>query len=267
MDSLKEFLRPPMIAYANVEERWRPSDTEQQYHKAKHQFEIPYGPNDIIYRNNNRGFRCDDFEDFNQHRYRILFSGCSFTEGIGLPLEDVWSKVFHSMLCEKIGTYIPYWNIAVGGTGTDQIVRNLYCEGDLLRPQVVISYIPYLVRRERWHEDKWIISSRYNRDDRAAKKVFTNERLIQYHTEKNFAFIDLLMEKWDSIFLYSSCDYFFEFKSINLPRMYKCNSGDALLNYLDYARDGIHAGPVSHRTLAEKMFQNSWPIIRQKLNI
>ncbi len=266
MDHFREFLRSPMIEYKNIVEYWRPSDTLEQYDKAIKEKDIPYGPQDIEYRNNNRGYRSDDFDSWQNHKYRIVYAGCSHTEGIGLPLDHVWSKVFHKMLCEKLNHDIPFWSIAVGGTGTDQIARNLFHEGELLRPQVVLAFIPFIERRERWHEDRWVINSRFNRDDRAARKVFTDGRYVAYQTEKNFSFISLMMEKWDSIFLYSSTDYFFSYYKIQLPRIAKVECGDSLLNYYDYARDGIHAGPLSHKAFAEQLFKNSWPTIEQKLN-
>jgi len=267
MDSLKEFLRPPMQFHANLVENWRPSDTPIQYNQSKKSKKIPYGPDDIEYKNNNRGFRCDDFTDWKKHDHRIVYAGCSFTEGIGLPLEDVWSKTHNGMVNKKIGKEIPYWSLAVGGTGTDQLVRNLFVEGEKLRPQVVLAYIPYVERRERWHEDKWIASSKFTKDDKATRVLFTDPRYIKYQTEKNFAMISLLMEKWDSIFLFSTTDFFFEYYSVELPRIVRIDVGKTLLNYLDYARDGIHAGPVSHQVFAEKFFDKSWPVVKEKLNI
>lgn len=267
MDSLKEFLRPPMLSKADLKESWRPSDTMAQYEKSKKSKKIPYGPDDIEYKNNNRGFRCDDFTDWQNHDHRIVYAGCSFTEGIGLPLEDVWSKTHNGMVKKKIGKEIPYWSLAVGGTGTDQLVRNLFIEGERLRPQVVLAYIPYIERRERWHEDKWIVSSKFTKDDKGTRLLFTDPRYIKYQTEKNFAMISLLMEKWDSIFLFNTTDFFFEYYSIDLPRIARIDAGETLLKYLDYARDGVHAGPDSHRAFAEKFFDNSWPIIKEKLNI
>lgn len=255
-----------MLNSANLVENWRPSDTWIQYQQSKKFKSIPYGPDDIEYKNNNRGFRSDDFTDWQKHDYRIVYVGCSFTEGIGLPIDHVWSKIHKGMIEKKIGKEIPYWSLAVGGTGTDQIVRNLFVEGELLRPQIVLAYIPYLERRERWHDDRWIVSSRFTKDDKATRVLFTDPKYIRYQTEKNFAMISLLMEKWDGIFLYNTSDFFFEENTIELPRMTKIDAGDSLLNYLDYARDGIHAGPVSHQVFAEKFFEKSWPIIQAKIN-
>lgn len=266
MNPKEEFTRVPMVERANIVEKWRPSDTEEQYQIAKIKFPTNYGPNDIEYRNNNRGYRCDDFDLWENYRYRIVFAGSSDTEGVGLPLEHCWAKVMHKMICDKLGQKIPYWNIAVGGTGTDQMVRYLYHEGNILRPQVVISYLPFLERRERWHNDRWILSSEYTKTDRDAKKLFVDKRYIEYQTEKNFTMISLLMEKWKGIFIYNTNEILYNEQQLMLPRIVKKTVSPVLQDYLDHARDGVHAGPISHRTFAESMFEQSWSIIKEQFD-
>ena len=74
-----EFLRIIRPDLVNKTLYWADSDTEEQYNKVKDR--VPYGPNDITYKYNNYGFRCDDFTDWRENPIRILFAGCSMTEG------------------------------------------------------------------------------------------------------------------------------------------------------------------------------------------
>ena len=110
------------------------------------------------------------------------------------------------MICEELKVDIPFWSIAVGGTGLDQMVRYLYHFGDILRPQIIIGFLPPIYRRERWAEDKWLPDN----PDKETVKVLGQEEFAIYQTEKNMVMLNLLLEKWNSHMLYSSWsfDYF-----------------------------------------------------------
>lgn len=248
-----EFITSPFQERANTSLQWTPSDTYEQFCKVKDK--VQYGPDDISYDFNDKGFRCDNFDLWEKYPYRMVFAGCSFTEGIGLPLEDTWAKVFHKMICEKLGTNIPYWNIAKGGSGLDSISRALYVDCDMLKPQVVISYLPFLERRERWHRDLWAPGS-----ISPETKLFIDERYVVYQTEKNLAFINLLLEKWNAIMLTMPVDYEFDFTKIPLSRIKFTEHYSTKAR--DLARDGMHSGPKANAEFAEELFKRFWPGIR-----
>lgn len=254
---MNQFLRPPKDVECNMSLNWKPMDTLERYKKLK--IKVPYGPDDITYRFNNKGFRCDDFDSWENHPYRILFAGCSLTEGIGLPLDDCWAKILQNKISNKMNTKIPYWNLADGGTGIDHMIRNLYIEGNSLKPQIIISILPSLERRERWHRDyygSWFKTQK-------TAQILLDEKFISYQLEKNFAFLNLLLEKWDSYFLFASYDKSFNSKYMNYSRIKQIDFG---LETTDLARDGFHPGPKSNFMFAQKVFQNYWPYIKDKLD-
>lgn len=72
----------------------------------------------ISYNRNKNGHRCKDIENIDLDNY-ILFTGCSHTEGIGLRLEDSYAY----LLSNKLN--VDYYNLAVGGTGTDVVNYNI----------------------------------------------------------------------------------------------------------------------------------------------
>lgn len=266
---LKEFLTIGRSNFINQTFQWTSSDTEEEYYRAIKEKEIPYGLNDIEYRYNNYGFRCDDFDNHTKHSYRILFAGCSMTEGIGLPLEDIWAKKLHQLISHNLDYNIPYWNIATAGAGLDQMIRYLYNLIDTLKPQIIISYLPNTVRRERWTDDTW---SSWNCETNfwswgfkmdKQQEVFLNQRFINYQTEKNLALLDILLKQIDCQFLYSSSMP--EFDILDYIQSDRYIRKDHLPEQYDYARDGIHAGPRTNAIMAERAFEYFWPYVKERL--
>jgi hypothetical protein len=76
-----------------------------------------YELNPIEYKLNNAGFRTPD--DFNSYDEGDVYLGCSHTFGIGHHLENVWSYKLSKILGRK------FWNLGIGGTGTDTHFRLL----------------------------------------------------------------------------------------------------------------------------------------------
>lgn len=219
--------------------------------------------NKVYYKFNNYGFRCDDFVDCLDHKFRLLFVGGSTTEGMGLNVDDCWAKNFHQKVCENLQYDLPYWNIAIASGSTDHIARYLYCVGDLIKPQVIVSWLPPIERRERYDSDFFLPG--YDIENKIDTKIFIDERFIQYQTEKNFAFINFMLEKWNSIFLYRASQsddedkYDFGFKNmINIKGIPDINIKD------DFAHDGRHAGAKTNKLFSEAMFEYCWPMIRNR---
>lgn len=255
----KEFLRIVRPNLINKTLQWADSDNEEQYNKVKDH--VPYGPTDIEYKYNNYGFRCDDFDHWSNHPYRILFAGCSMTEGTGVPLKDLWAKQLHSMICNRIGN-IPYWNVATAGSGLDHMVRYLYNTKDLLKPQLIISYVPEKVRRERWFEDRWSVWN-LGIDIEKDTKIMLEEKYVEYQTEKNLAMLDMILNELDCTFLYSSSAEDFSISNyIKSPRYIQKQH---IPEQYDFGRDGLHAGPKTNSIMAERAFEYFWPTIEQRL--
>jgi hypothetical protein len=69
----------------------------------------------ISYSYNQQGFRSDNFDLSPSY----IALGCSFTEGVGLPIEQTWPFLLSKKLSKNI------WNLGVGGTGLDTCFRLL----------------------------------------------------------------------------------------------------------------------------------------------
>ena len=69
---LMEFVNPPNDPFANITCKWKIADNEKQYYKVKNN--VPYGIDDIEYKHNSDGFRCDEFSDWKFYKNRILFA-------------------------------------------------------------------------------------------------------------------------------------------------------------------------------------------------
>ena len=112
-------LNPFLKDRANKTVQWLPTDSEENYH-------LPnlYTPDSFNYTFNECGLRCDSFDLTSE--LPIVFLGCSYTEGIGLPIEEVWSHLLLEKIQKSTGKKIPYWSLALGGKGLDNQVKMLY---------------------------------------------------------------------------------------------------------------------------------------------
>lgn len=119
---------------------WLDVDNEQRWHQhmrdpERQQQLIKYGydkPGIITYSLNSHGFRSDEFDD----SPGFIALGCSFTMGIGLPVDHVWP----SMVSQDTG--LKAWNLGIGGCGLDTCFRMLYSYIDVLHPRFVMLLMP-----------------------------------------------------------------------------------------------------------------------------
>lgn len=266
---MKQFLKSLDLPLKHQTLKWKSGDTEKTYLEQIKKGNSLYGVNDIEYKHNNYGFRCDNFEDWQKHKYRILFAGCSAAEGIALPLDQTWTKLVHSKICSELNTQIPFWSIAQAATSLDHIVRYFYHLGDLLRPQVIITYIPFIERRERWNDDTWIPNQGNGNFFKPSyfeeNKVFYDQNFIDYQTEKNMAMLQLMLEKWNSIMLCASLNREYDPNYEYLDRIH--NDKSLYLVKTDFGRDGYHGGPKSNKEFADQVFDSMWPKIKDIIEL
>jgi hypothetical protein len=123
--------------------RWLSLDSEENYVTAGN----AYAPEDVSYVFNQHGYRCDEFDTELKFDLKILFLGCSVTMGEGLPLDEVYAHRIVTHL-RSLGLKVPYWNAALPGRSVDHAARMLTCMAPVLRPDIVLAYLPDLHRRE-----------------------------------------------------------------------------------------------------------------------
>ena len=93
---------------------------------------------EITYQYNSHGFRCTEFDD----RPCGIALGCSFTQGVGLPVTTTWPYLL-SQLC---GIHV--WNLGSGGASIDTVFRIFDHYVTKLRPKFVCLLITPAERLE-----------------------------------------------------------------------------------------------------------------------
>jgi hypothetical protein len=89
-------------------------------------------PGIITYKFNSHGFRCNEFDQ----SHGIITIGCSFTAGVGLPVESIWPNLVGSDLG------LPVWNLGIGGASMDTCFRLLSCYIHKLNAEYVLLLTP-----------------------------------------------------------------------------------------------------------------------------
>ena len=211
---------------------WSGTDNEDQYQKNIkdeyiRQHLINNGwldPYSITYKYNSQGFRSEEFTK--QPAYVAL--GCSFTEGVGLPVESTWPY----LLAEKIGYTV--WNLGVGGCSINTCCRILEHYINLLNVVGVCLLEPPDARIDIEVNKIWV-TMRQDNATNFYKSWAIDDKKIQ---ENRISTIKLMQE---------ICNKhnvgFYNFPSV----------GSAIPN--DYARDMQHNGKLSHQSISNK-FKN-----------
>ena len=122
---------------------WKASDTENKFKrklKEKPETVSYWKDKSIEYRYNNYGFRT--YDDFNKDDEGIVCLGCSFTEGIGLPLEYNWGY--------KLAKHfnLKHWNLGQHAMGLETAFRLLLGVSDWLKFKKVFLFVPPFYRNE-----------------------------------------------------------------------------------------------------------------------
>ena len=241
---------------------WMGSDTPQNYQNKN------YTDYDIKYTYNSHGFRCDEFVD---SKFRMLFLGCSVTEGIGLPITETFSYLIYTEIKNKIGKDFPYWNLGIGAGGLDSIIRAYYHYHDILKPQVVISLFP-TYRLEFYNKSCWI-SIMPNWDP---EEIFKNNHfliqpsVIKYNTQKNLAILDLLFQKNNTMQIWDTWDEKI-FSNLNLTSLKTfdnfLNQWKSIDQRLPKARDNMHPGKEFNQMFSKKLLDEYSDKICEKLTV
>lgn len=195
-------------------------------------------PDDWIYRNkgityarNNLGHRCMlNIKDLTEPY--ILFTGCSFTEGIGLSLEDTYPFI----LSKKIG--IPYYNLAMAGSGWDLVIYNLniWLELGIKQPKYLIIQWPSFYRYFTMHDQNVCITTI---NSKSFNELNISDEEFKYN---NIYLFEQMMEKLRGQNI--------KFLNFTLDKFSKDLMNDLVqLDMFDVARDG-HPGIKSNRIWA-----------------
>jgi len=128
-----------------IDRKERSAEAQQKYEYWKDK--------EIEYKFNNYGFRTPYDYDFENGEKGILTLGCSFTEGIGLPLEYMWGYKLAKELKLK------YYTCALGGQGLQTVFRLLLFYGPRLNIDDIFLLVPPKGRIEHIIEDNLLFKS------------------------------------------------------------------------------------------------------------
>lgn len=219
--------------YANQSIDWCPMDTEILYRQnLKNNYNILHSNGwinaNFKYTFNSVGFRSEEFTD----KPSIMFLGCSYTMGIGLPVNTVWSELVSKQLNLHCA------NLGIGGGSNDTSFR--LCHGwlDKINPKLVIFLSPPGHRLE-----------------------LVNNHIIKLIGPYTTEYKDFLHRwNWDD-----NNDYFNSLKN-ELAIKSLCNSRNIKYVHfsaetlhgmmVDVARDLTHVGPKTHQLFADYVLTN-----------
>lgn len=217
--------------YADKELLWLPMDTKELYKQnLKTKFELLKSQGwvdaDISYKFNSTGFRSKEFVSNDS----IVFLGCSFTVGVGLPVEKIFPEIVSSSV--KLDCY----NLGVGGASADTCFRLAYYWLPRIQPKMVIAMLPSLHRLELYDNKDF----HHHRPTIAkdSSDCILSEEYCYLNQQKNSLAIEQLCNNLRIKFL----NYKLERDFIQVPD--------------DFARDLSHLGCKSHAATAQMILSS-----------
>lgn len=187
----------------------------------------------VHYQFNEVGFRTHPIDQFKSDA--ILVLGDSFTLGLGNNTVERYTDIIECELSHQV------LNFSLNDASNDWIARKLQQLLLLFQPRAIVIHYTFSHRRERpqtdWHDD-----------ERTECEPF-------YSSEENY---QNWLVNFKKICILAG--------NINLIHSFICNWHDQPVDYLslgqnvippmiqlDFARDGFHYGPKTHRNLSDKI--------------
>lgn len=238
----------PGVRYKSTTQYWMPSDSQETFQTnskdpAKYQILVNRGwdsPTAIPYVINKHGFRCDEFENNVEN---IVTLGCSFTLGIGLPVETVWPSIVGQALNLKL------YNLAWGGNSADTCFRLASYWLLKLKPSVVCMLTPppnriEIIDNDNQESPAMTVLPRVNYAqplfDIFLKTWFLNDENSRLNNLKNQLAIKQLCDELGIKFIVFTALDDFKYDHTKIDTV---------------ARDFMHAGPEVHNELAKKFIK------------
>ena len=132
----------------NTTHQWSGMDNQETLKKLQQQNTTTYTEEDFFYKFNSLGFRSNEFD--NTEDIKILYAGCSVTEGTGIPVNHIWASFLNDQISKETNKPINFFSVARGGISIDTIIRYTYIaiEHTDFKPDFVYFMFPSVLRRE-----------------------------------------------------------------------------------------------------------------------
>lgn len=252
MDNAWDTLR--MSRFANKSMQWFSSDSKDNFKKTSEQL---YDGESFTYDFNSWGYRSDEFE-FESDLPALMFNGCSFTMGTGLPFEMTWPYKLKQLLEKEIGSPIKYYNIALGGKSVDYVTRTAFLAKKELPYDFSIYYLPNTARFE-WAKDHVSydviiqgIDRIFNEKEIPGILSLMNEEYMTMRLLQTVSYIDML--ETDYLWNCWAVHDWTRFNDFGGNRFWKTKFNATGTN-LDKARDLMHWGPKTNEAFAHNVFE------------
>ncbi len=192
----------------------------------------------VEYRFNNFGFRTDDDFDIDNPKPGIMVVGCSFAEGEGVNLEDMWGY----KICKKFNC--AFYNLAQGGSGVETQYRMIKAWAPILKPIAILSQGVHTHRYELWSNSKCIHVNPWT-DIKYARIDPTFYRNVLMNDYQN----DLTLSR-----TYDAIKHIVSELQIPFYEVYQPDLREYNIDKNDYARDLSHPGKLYNSAVANYFY-------------
>ena len=227
------------LQYVNCTVHWSGSDSQKRYKKnLRNNYNDMKDSNwldaetAITYEYNSWGFRTPEFTTTGG----IMFLGCSYVSGVGLPSTDTFSYI----VSERVG--LPMYRMGIGAGSNDAAFRVAKHWIPKLQPKYVVMLQTFsnrmeMITNDHIHKIMSMFVDRYT-DSAYYKDFVCNEKNTDLLREKNSLAVCQLATSNNAKFV--TLD-------LNDPLLF----GE--IHNLDHARDRAHLGRKSNMQIAESV--------------
>jgi len=214
---------------------WSPADTKARYlsNMKNRLFEMrDFGWEDsedrILYDCGEHGFRETRLSSIKQNQCLAL--GCSYTFGVGLPLEDIWTSIFEQKYAETV------YNLGAPSMGNETFFRLAYHWIPILKPKLVMVLSPGMHRRERISDNRWKPLGGWCDINDAIDMQYLDKDECFYSNTRSLLGIEMLCQQHNATYLVQDSQFYW---------------GKTL------ARDLMHPGKDYHLKTAEYFYEQT----------
>ena len=223
------------VVHANSVHAWMPMDSHDRWIEncqdpVRMDMLIAHGwlpEQQITYNFNSHGFRSQEFNDLPS----APCLGCSFTMGIGLPLQQTWPSILQDLIGKTC------WNLGLGGSSLDTAFRLVKYYVNHLNISAVLCLVPESKRFEIFENGQPCIInwSNHHPYKQFYKHWMCDDKNAEINETKNLLAIEKL------------CD------SNNIPFKYMYAEIEmGLAGERSLARDLTHSGYLEQKACAQK---------------
>jgi hypothetical protein len=110
----------------------------------------PYKDARVTYKMNSQGWRSREI-DLTSPSRKIMFVGCSYTMGLGLPYDEVWTSIVTQQIEASRGEPVEQHNFGYPGHGNDFFAMVVHQVLPILKPDLLVVLFTQFARRTLFH--------------------------------------------------------------------------------------------------------------------